>query len=241
MTRAIAALLQGCWLCFTERNIRRLALRPVLAAAVVYLSLISLGGYYLSAAVDAIVGTPSGFWSELLWWVAAVGLGLTGSAVAFFGALAGALLVAALYEGSIAEEVYRKLHLSVPAASGGTARELSRQLSGTVFTLLWTTPLIVLASVLGFFPPLTPVSVLLVAWLLGFQALDIALDGLRFSGKARLGFALQHKVAVLLFGLTLAAAGLIPFFAILLTAPAIAGAAWLAGPAAAQQNIASSS
>ena len=34
MTRAIAALLQGCWLCFTERNIRRLALRPVLAAAV---------------------------------------------------------------------------------------------------------------------------------------------------------------------------------------------------------------
>jgi uncharacterized protein involved in cysteine biosynthesis len=89
-----------------------------------------------------------------------------------------------------------------------------------------------LIVIVGFIPILAPLALILGAWLLAYQFIDVVLDVFRISLSKRIKFALQNWLPVTLFGTTLIIVCSIPFVAILIPPVAVAGSAWLIGETA---------
>ena len=222
-TDPILALLHGFRFCVGNRAVRKLALIPWGLGAFAYL----LFGFLAVSVHDDLVGffisDVNGFWQSVLYylaWVLAAVILLVLTIALSFGAI---MLIAGSFQSAIARKVFQELGQDV----GETGISVRGALA-EVFKLGLVVVLMVFAFVLGFIPFLTPLALLMSAWLVGFEFFDVVLEALRLGPGARLSFAFRRSISVSIFGGTVLFLWAIPFVGMLLPPVAVSGAAWLA-------------
>lgn len=226
----LQALATGMKLCLGNKTIRHLALGPWIIG--IFSSIASMiGAYYAHGVVVAhFIGTPQGFLSWLAYLAVWLGTAVLLIAVALLVSFLLVMLLAGIFQNSIAE--YILMEMKNPAPTPGStptalAREILRSISVESVKLLWLIPVFMLLFLLGFVPLFLPVVFVLSAWLLAYQAVDFALDVLKYSAGQRLNYALKHFMPLMLFGMGLLGLALIPLAIILLPPIAVAGGTFL--------------
>ncbi|MCB0359777.1 MAG: EI24 domain-containing protein, partial [Bdellovibrionales bacterium] len=173
---------------------------------------------------------PSGFWQQTLYVLAWIAGALFLLMISMILSLIFVLIFSGINQSAIAERILADRGLLVVAHGGAVkdvVKEASRSVCTEIVKLLWLLPLGLLCVVIGLVPILSPFALLLAAWLLAYEFVDIALDVLRLSVRARLRFALQKAPLLIAFGLTLSVCWAVPFLGIALAPVAAAAAAWL--------------
>ena len=232
---AVIAIFQGGRLCFFSPDIRRLALWPWTIGS--FCSLICLiGALFLhQPLLQWLIPVPHGFWLSLLYGLAWIGTWLLLFVCTVIISLAGVMVFAGVFQSSIATEVLKKAGFALPDGEQNlraTIKDTTRSLACETIKLLWLIPLGAIILVIGFFPILVPLAIILSAWLLAYQFLDIVLEVLRVSLGKRMRFAVRHWLRMVAFGIGLLLICCIPFAALFLPPIAVAGAAWWLGETA---------
>ena len=228
--RSFIALFKGFQLCLFESRIRRLAVRPWLIGAGVYIASCAAAYYAHDPLLQRIAGEPQGFLAHMLYYLARILLPLFLIILSMVATMMTVMIFASVFQTAIAVNVLQHLGASLPQDKSGLSGIVS-ETSRTVFTelvkALWLYPCILLSLVLGLIPFFAPVSLLLAAWLLAYNFIDIVLDVFRAGAAGRLWFSLRHGVVVICFGLSLTILWAIPLLGLFLPPVAVAGAAWL--------------
>ncbi|MCB0323084.1 MAG: EI24 domain-containing protein [Bdellovibrionales bacterium] len=228
--RALLALLKGLEFCLTHPAIRKLSLWPWCVGVVSYLGAVYAAYRSHPVLVSYLVAPPEGVWSWIVYSGAWLLVALVLVVLTMIGSTLLVLLCTAVFQTAIATHVLHTLGQSTPdeqTGMKGVVAETLRSISVESAKLLWLLPLMLLVLVTGFFPLVAPLSLLLAAWLLAYQFVDIVLDIYRLPARARLRFARHHAPLLICFGVTLSLAWAIPLLGILLPPAAVAGAAWL--------------
>jgi len=220
------ALVQGAKLCLLRADIRKLAVWPWLIGLFTYFS--SLYGVYAihGRVMSWAAHSPSGIFEHLKYgfvWLGVTGL-LLFSAVALSFCLV--LIFTSAFQTSIAKASLTAHNVELPPSELGLLEEASRTILVESRKLILLLPSMILVFVAGFIPLLAPFAIILGAWLLAFQFVDIVLDIFRLSARDRLAFARGNFISLVCFGLVLGILWAIPFVGIFLAPAATAGAAW---------------
>ncbi len=228
--RAFFAIYKGLQICFSKPKVRRLAMIPWLLGAVCYFASI-YGAYYAHPILlDWAVGSPDGIWKTILFWLAFVFFGLVLLVATLLVTMTLVIVFTSVFQTGIVQQVLLDLGRPLPeeeAGVKGIVKETGRTVVVEMAKLIWLLPLMIIVLIVGFIPLLTPFALILGAWLLAYQFVDIVLDVYRVTSRERFRFAKKHAVSLIAFGLSLSACWAIPFFGILLPPAAVAGAAWL--------------
>lgn len=220
------ALVKGCQLCFSDRQIRRLSIWPWIIGIGAYLATAVAAVYLFSPLLGQLVLPPAGFWSGVWYYIVAIFLGAFLSVATVVVTLTLVIVLTGFFQSSIAALVLKQSGITV-VSEGSIVSEAGRTIVVEGFKLLWLLPLIVVSFLLFFIPLLFPFAILLSAWLLAYQFVDVVLDTLRFSAGQRLRFGLRNWSSLFVFGLTLMFIGIVPLIGIIIPPIAVAGAAWL--------------
>ncbi len=227
--KAFFAIFKGFGFCFSQKQIRRLALWPWLIGAIVYIAAAIGASYAHGSLLSLVVSEPSGFLSYIYYglaWILVSSLLLVGTLLITVILV---MVFTGVFQTAIAVETLKHIGASVPAEQSGVAATV-KEAGRTIFTesakLFWLVPLICFTFILGLIPFLTPVALVLGGWLLAYQFIDVVLDVYRMKTRARIGFAAKHAILMVCFGLGLAACSIIPFVGLLIPPVATAGAAW---------------
>lgn len=227
---SLLAIIQGFKLCFTRKEIRRLAFWPWLVGFVCYGSAV-VGAFYTHGPILAwVVGTPEGFWMTIVYYLAWVLVAMLLLVASMLVTIVFVMIFTSVFQNAIATRVLRDAGIAVPEETtgvSGVAKETARTLVVESAKLLWLLPLGALVFLVGFIPILAPVALFAAAWLLAYQFVDVVLDVLKVGAWKRLLFAVRHGLTMVLFGLTLSLCWAVPFLGFLLPPIAVAGAAWL--------------
>ena len=233
INRALAAFFKGISLCFFEPRVRRLAILPWALGCVSYPLAITAAYYSHGPLLAALIDSPSGILSTILYVLAWIGIALLLAVASVLVSVVLVLIGSAAFQSMIVEEVIASIHPSERETSSGTLqlsvifRDSLRAIGTELIKLLWLVPLIITAFVLGLIPWLVPFAFALGAWLIAYQFVDIVLDVATLSARQRFTFARRHWLAMIAFGAVVTAFFLIPLAGILLAPIATAGAAWL--------------
>ncbi len=225
--RPVLALLQGLKLCFFTDRVRRHALWPWGIGFVAYcLSLV--GAYYSHATVlDWIEPNVSGWMLTLLhplaWLLAALML----LAVSIIVSVVLVSVLAGVFQSEIAKEVLAIHGIALGTQEHSLYQEARRTVFVELRKLLVLVPLMAMAFTLSWIPFLAPVAVVIAAWLLAFQFVDLTLDLFHLPIRRRIRFAYDFKLSFTCFGLILVVCWAVPFLGLLLSPIAAAGAAWM--------------
>jgi len=230
--QALTAIVHGFQLCFFEREIRKLAMWPWLIGAVSYVIALVAAYYLHSPIVSWFVDNPEGYWQHTLYYLAWGGVSLFLLIAALILSLVAVMVLAGVFQTSIAIKVLQKSNVQIPKEQtgvSGTIKEVGRTVTVESAKLLWIIPLTVLVVIIGIIPFIAPIALVIGAWLLAYQFLDVVLDVFRISARRRLRFAMQNWATVTLYGLSIALICSVPFVALLIPPVAVAGCAWLLG------------
>ena len=227
--KAFIAVFQGFGFCLSKQQIRRLALWPWAIGALVYVAVAVGAVYSHSPLLGMLVSEPTGFISHVLYWLA----WLLVSGLLLVGTLLLTVIIVMIFTGvfqtAIATETLKTIGAAVPEDESGvkaTLKETGRTILTESAKLIWLVPLICLTFVIGLIPLMTPIALVMGAWLLAYQFVDVVLDVYRIKTRARISFGMRHGVLLVSFGLGLAACAIIPFVGLLIPPVATSGAAW---------------
>ena len=229
MFSALAALLQGFNLCLFDSKIRRLCLWPWVVGFVSYFSTITAAFYAHAPILNWVAPVQTGFWQNIWHYCVWLLVALLLLVASTFVAIIVTLILTAVFEEGIIAGVNAKLGVSgreEAAGFSGTVRSATSSIVGELIKLIWVLPLGCLLLIAGFIPLLAPVALILGAWLLAYQFLDVTLYMRGLGVLERVRFSLRHFVQVTTFGLTLSLVWAIPLLGIFLTPIAVAAAAW---------------
>lgn len=224
------AILYGVKLCCLDRDVRCLALRPWLLAAICYPASLFAAYCSYSPILNYLVDAPSSFWGTVTYCFAAVVLGLfllLGTAMVSMSIV---LVLSSIYQTSIAETVFRKQNsklIQTNIREARAASETIRVIGDEVLKLFWLGPLLVITIIAGMIPLLAPFAYIFGAWLLAFQFIDVALESCGLRAGKRLRVAAKNGGLLISFGISLTIITVVPFLPILLPPVAVAAAAWM--------------
>lgn len=228
--RAFFAILKGLDLCLRKPSVRRLAVVPWILGAFCYIASV-IGAYHAHPLLlEWAVGDPEGFWRHILYWFAYLSFAVLLLLVTLILTMTLVMLCTSVFQTAIVQRVLEELREPFPeeqAGMRGLVKETGRTIVVEAAKLLWLLPLMLIVLIIGFIPLLTPFALLLGAWLLAYQFIDIVLDVYRVPARARFRFARQHSFLLVSFGLSLSICWAVPFLGILLPPAAVAGASWL--------------
>ncbi len=228
--RAFFAILKGLQLCLSKPAVRRLAVVPWIIGALCYVASI-VGAYHAHPLLlEWAVGDPEGFWRTLLFWLAYISFAVILLLVTLIVTMTLVMVCTSVFQTAIVQRVLAELGHPFPEEESGVkglVKETSRTIVVEIAKLLWLLPLMCIVLVIGFVPLLTPFALILGAWLLAYQFIDIVLDVYRIRAGGRFRFAKQHSFLLVVFGLSLSICWAVPFLGILLPPAAVAGATWL--------------
>ncbi len=229
VVKSFLAVFHGFRLCFFDPHIRRLAIWPWIIGGCGYIVAFIISYNIHSSLVGYFVNDGSGILHNL--WLGLVWLGVT--LFLFIASMLLSVLIVLVFGGifqsSIALRVASSSGLPLPGEADGmrgTIDEAFRSIRTESVKLLWLLPLSCVALIVGFIPFLAPAALVVGAWLLAYQFVDIVLDIFKLSAKKRLRFAMEHWIPVVTFGLVLSLICFIPFVGLLIPPVAVAGAAW---------------
>ena len=224
-------LLRGLGL-ITRPGLRRFVILPLL----VNLTVFSLGLYWAFSqlgTLSAWIETQTPDWLHWLQWLVIPAFFLFAAVILFFGFGLIANLIAAPFNGLLAEQVERRLSGRTSESEtrwGQLARDaipsIFDELKKMLYALAWLIPILLL----GLIPFIGPVlAFLLTAWILALQYVDFPMgnNGLRFRDQRRtLG---RERLMALGFGSATAAMTAIPIVNFLVMPAAVCGATalWL--------------
>ncbi len=228
--RSITAIIHGFILCFSNKELRKLAIRPWLIGVVCYfLSLV--GAYYSHGPLLSLfVETAEGFFGTIIYYGAWVFVALLLLIASMVISLTAVMILGGPFQTALAIAVFKLQNKKIPEEEEGvkaTVKEVSRTIATESTKLLWLLPLFVIVAIIGFIPFLMPFAVVVASWLLAFQFIDVPLDVLKLPTRQRIGFAARHLTTVICFGLTLSACWAVPFLGLFLPPVAVVGATWL--------------
>lgn len=238
MIHSATALFKGLSLCMRDATIRKLAITPWLIGAFCYIASLVAAYYAHQPLLKRLVDDPNSWWEYIVyagaWSVVSLGLLICTLIIS----IALTLILAGPFHSLIAEKVILAQSTLIDAKSleSSLVSEATRTVLTETAKLLWMTPIFIFVLLIGFIPILTPIAILLGAWLLAFQFLDIPLDVLKQPARKRIGFCFSHFFTCVVFGLTLTIFWAIPFLGIFLSPAATVGASLIAIRALGQQN-----
>jgi uncharacterized protein involved in cysteine biosynthesis len=228
--KAITAIFKGFGYCLFNNSVRRLAIWPWLIGLFCYI--LSLGGaiYLHPLLLQFLIGEPSGFWRTVLYYLVWL---LSAALLLVVAGLITVMLVmvfASVFQTAIAANVLKELGRKTPPeipGFKGLMKETIRTVRVETFKLLWLLPVFAVVLIAGLIPVFAPIALLLGAWLLAYQFLDVVLDLYKLNTRARIMFAVRNLPLVTCFGLSLTVCWAIPLVGVLLAPVAVAAAAWL--------------
>lgn len=230
LSRAVFAMPVGIRYCVTHRDIRRLSLWPWLIGLFVY-ALTLWAALRVHASLFLWAAPAEGhWWSTPLSWVVWLAVSAATLVVSSLAAVCVMLIATSAFQSAIAAHVLTHLGRPAPAGPDGIGANLAdaaRSSMAQIIKTVWLVPFFLAALIISFIPILLPLGIVLSAWLLAFQFVDIVLELFRIRPGARVRFALQHLLELILFGAVLAFLWAVPLLGILLTPAAAAAAAWL--------------
>jgi CysZ protein len=228
--RAFFAIARGLQFCLTVPAVRRLAIVPWAVGTLCYVASV-YGAYRLHPVLlDWAVGDLDGIWQYFLY-----GLGYLFFAMIL---LVSTLLITVtivivftgVFQTGIVLQVLRLLEQPIPEELNGVrglVKETSRTVVVETTKLFWLLPLMLIVLVVGLIPLFTPFALVLGAWLLAYQFVDIVLDTYRLSSRERFRFGRENALLLVAFGFSLSLVWAIPLLGILLPPAAVAAATWL--------------
>lgn len=226
LTSALTAPFRGTLEYLADRELRALALRPVLIGVVVYsvmlVASIPSHGWLTELITPEWTGywlTVAHFFAWLLAWILLLGFGAV-------LALCVTIALSGFYCGKLARVVLVRLGAVPPDEPGTVAQAVSGAGNAVVeeiVKLAWTIPFAVLSLFLGLVPLFTPVAVLFGAWLIGYEVADIVLEVLGRPAFGRLRWALRRPVLTAALGGGVVVLSFIPFVPLLLLPGAVIG------------------
>ena len=225
--RPFTALLHGIRLCLFNPSVRKHAKWPVLVGTFTYPA--ALYGAYQSHAtvLGWLVSSPEGVWKTVLYWLA----WLLTAALLFVGSfivtVCLVMVFTSVFQSAIAQAVIKEHNPDAHFPDNSLIGEAARTILVESTKLIWLLPLIVLVFFVGFIPLFAPVALILGAWLLAYQFVDVVLDLFHVSARKRFRFGRIYFRSLVMFGLALTLCWAIPFLGIFLAPAATAGAAWL--------------
>lgn len=225
----ILATLRGVVMILADREIRSLAMWPLLISAVSYVLAVWAAIKSHSYFLGWLVGTPVGFWMNAWFYIAWVLVALALLMLTMVVSFVVISVISGPFQSQISATLLRRAGYTVSEEGGikGIAKEATRSIRTEVLKFLWFLPFALVCTVAGFIPILLPVALILGSWLLAYRFIDVPLDVLRVSVRERFNFAVRHTPTLLGFGASLTALWAIPFAGILLAPGAAAGATWL--------------
>lgn len=238
MFYAISALFKGLSICMRDTTIRKLAVTPWLIGACCYVASLTAAYYSHQPLLQKIVSDPTTWWDHVLyagaWSLVTIGL-LIGTLII---SIALTLIIAGPFHSLIAEKVILSQSTLIDPKSleNSIVSETTRTILTETAKLLWMTPIFVFLLIIGFIPLLTPIALILGAWLLAFQFIDIPLDVMKQPARKRIVFCISHFLSCVAFGLTLTLFWAIPFLGIFLSPAATVGASLIVIRAQNSQN-----
>ena len=238
--RSSTALLHGIRLCVTEPEIRRLSLRPWIVGALIYVLAFFLGLWAHETLYTQLAPAAGHWWSTALSWVVWFGVSILVLAASMIIAVVALLISTSVFQTAIAASVMKLNGVNLPeefVGLSGSAYEVKRTLLTECGKLFWLGPLLIFALIISIIPLLLPLGILLSAWLLAYQFVDVVLDLFRIRPLKRFKFARSHSPSLLLFGGVLMLLWTIPFMGILLAPAAVAAAAWMLSDESYQDEI----
>jgi uncharacterized protein involved in cysteine biosynthesis len=230
LAKSCTALFHGLRFCFTVSTVRSLALWPWFLGLVTYVASVVTAYYCHSLILQSMIEAPQGFWGSALYsaaWVLVAFFLLVGTLIV---SVVVVLILTSVFQTAIAARVLLHLGRQVPEETPGLkgiVKEAARSVAVESLKLLWLLPLFLLLFLVGLIPIFTPFAIILAAWLLAFQFVDITLDIYRISSGGRFRFCLRHALPLTCFGLTLTVFWAIPLLGWVLPPAASAAAAWL--------------
>lgn len=209
-----------------SRDILRLALWPWIVGALCYL-LTGLSAIYLyTPLLYNLMHTPQNWWQAIIYFLLKIGLVILLFSTSLLLSITLVLILTSVFQTAIVEKTLSSLGRAYPGQNSGAkaiAKESLRTILVESIKLIWLLPLMLLCLIMGLIPLLTPFAIILAAWLLAFQFIDVVLDLYRLPIRKRFGFCRRHFFTVLGFGLSLTLLWAIPLLGILI--PPVAAAA----------------
>lgn len=212
-----------------EPEIRLFVVIPITINVVIFALLMTLGFGLLGDGIAAIIGWLPEWLSFLSWilWPLAVVLVL---AIAMYSFSTVANLIAAPFNGLLAEKVEEKItgkevsgRETLASAIASFPRSIKREIQKLLYYLLFA----LLVLILSFIPPIAPFSgvlwFLLGAWMLSLEYCDYAMDNHALSfpeSKRRLRAA---RASTLPFGLMVMVGTMIPVLNLFIMPAAVCG------------------
>ena len=222
-------LLKGLGL-LSRPGIKRYVIVPMLVNFVVFSLLIWLGIHYMGSLVDSLMPTLPDWlwWLSWLFWLL---FGLAALIIVFYSFSIVANLIAAPFNGQLAEAVAYQLSGKTTAAPGSFSDAIKdfvpamlAELHKLGYMALWFIPLLLLFLIPGInlFAPF--IWAIFGAWLLALEYLDypLANRGLKFKQQRQL--ARGKRFCLLGFGGLVTVATLIPVVNFIVMPAAVAGA-----------------
>jgi len=226
-TRPFLALFQGIRLCLFNASVRRHAKWPWLVGVFSYLGTL-YGAYRLHGPlVHHFVAEPTGWWRTIVFalaWILAAALLFVAS---FIVSICLVMVFTSAFQAAIAQAALRAHAGDIELPESSMLAETTRTILVESVKLLWLVPLVILVFFVGLIPPLAPLALVLGAWLLAYQFVDIVLDLFHLSARERLRFGRTYSRSLIFFGLALTLCWAVPFLGVFLAPAATAGAAWL--------------
>ncbi len=225
----ILYLVRGLKLVFRP-GIRRYVIMPLAINVAVFALLIGAGAAWFNSFVDTLQPALPGWLDWLVWplWIIFI---LAILLVLFFGFSLLANLVAAPFNGLLAEAVERQLRREDPLPETSlwqllreTPAILYSQLLKMGYTVLWAIPLLILFLIPGINVIAPFLWLAFGAWMLALEYLDYPMGnhGLMFPQQRRL--AREQRLLVLGFGAATTWMTMIPVINFLVMPVAVAGA-----------------
>ncbi len=225
--RPFFALLHGIKLCVFNPAVRRHAKWPWLVGVVSYCGTLYAAYRLHSVLLHHFVSDPSGIWSWIVWsaaWLLAAALLFVAS---FIVSLVLVMVFTSAFQAAIAQAAFREHTAEVEIPELSLMAETTRTIIVEGAKLLWLLPLLVLVFFVGLIPLLAPFALLLGAWLLAYQFVDVVLDLFHLSARERFRFGREYSRSLIFFGLALTVCWAVPLLGVFLAPAATAGAAWL--------------
>lgn len=204
-------------------RMRSLMLRPFLTGLALYIVAIAIGFYFFSSISAALTPDWGGWLLAIitpLVWLASILIVIIGSLL-LVAVLTLSLL--GILQTPLAEQVLTLNHIALPATPT-TPSGLTKNLIWESVKLVVAIGLTITAVIIGFIPILLPVSVVISAWIIGFESFDVALDAAGHRIRSRVRVIFSHPFLVLLSGLGGVILAIIPFAAVVMPSIAVISA-----------------
>lgn len=225
---AIWAIPFGFQVCIFDPAIRKLCIKPWLIATISYLLFAGLAYTAYTPILNLLIEEPSGFLGTLWFYFIGTVLVFFLLACVILLSFVAVMIFASVYQIEIASKILEENDFDVSTnVNQGLIKQTGKTALIELGKLFWLIPLGILILLLSFSTILTPLALILGAWVLAYEFMDVSLEALDFNFRRRFKFALKNFLPLTVFGLVLTLIWLIPFAGMLMIPIATASGAKL--------------